>query len=367
MSNNVFRGLKPDGTLGATATGQVQAMIDAASKSYKPTREQIFTAIGAALHIGDIEPPASHEYGLPVIWLDTSVQRQRSAWVPKAPVFDFEHKTYIIPRDEGVTYTVAGKDTAPGVYPVVPPASISVQATAMPGYTLAGRTSWDAVFEESLAPYDILALGASPEFYWRMDDATSSTSMPRNRGQAEAPYFNSRIASGTFAEPGVGLGPTAFQAGTSGTMVVLSDDRVFSEFSLSLVTVLALKSPELVPARTWDGRTSVSVRMDPWGSSKATFSGKVFGVAFSKNLGISDGQLGRPIHIGVTLKSGIFAIFLDGLKIHEQAISGEHTLSAGISLAQATGGTIPLGGLMLTRSSALSEATMIALGEAVKA
>lgn len=367
MTATKFKGLKPDGTLGFTATSQVQSMIDAASASYAPTREQIFTAIGAALHIGDIEPTASHEYGLPVIWFDTSIQRQRSAWVPKDPVFDFEHKTYIIPRDEGVSYTVDGKPTTPGVYSVVPPASIRVGATAMPGYTLAGRTSWEAVFEESLAPYDILALGASPEFYWRMDDATGSTSAPRNRGRVEAPYLNSTIASGTYAAPGVGLGSTAFQAGTSGTTFILSDDRVFSEFSVSAVTILDLKSPELRTVDTWDGRTSVSVLMDPWGTSKITFSGKVFGVSFRKDVDVSSSQLGRPIHIGATLKAGTLSLFFDGVKIHEQAISGEHTLSAGIRIAYVARGTVPVGGLLLTRSNALSEAAMISLGEAVKA
>lgn len=367
MTVTKFKGLKPDGTLGVAATSQVQSMIDTASAAYAPTRKQIFTAIGAALHVGDVEPTASHEYGLPVIWLDTTIQRQRSAWVPKAPVFDFEHKTYIIPRDEGVSYTVGGKPATPGVYSVVPPASIRVGATAMPGYTLAGRTSWEAVFEDSLAPYDTLALGASPEFYWRMDDSTSSTSAPRNRGRVEPPYIKASIASGTYAAPGVGLGPTAFQAGNPDTIFLLSDDRVFSEFSVSAVTIFNLKSPALTLINTWDNRTWVTVTMDPWGASRIIFSGKVFGVSFRKDVDVSASQLGRPIHIGATLKAGTLSLFVDGAKIHEQAISGEHTLSDGIKIAYATNGTVPVGGLLLTRSNALSEAVMISLGEAAKA
>lgn len=65
-----------------------------------------------------------------------------------APVFDNEARTYTVPEAEGVVYSVDGSAKEAGTYSASLGETVSVEATARDGYTLAGETTWTHTFTE---------------------------------------------------------------------------------------------------------------------------------------------------------------------------------------------------------------------------
>jgi LPXTG-motif cell wall-anchored protein len=54
-----------------------------------------------------------------------------------------------VPKTTGVSYTVNGKKVTGGTYRAVGGSTVTVVATALPGYTLKGRKSWTHTFAKT--------------------------------------------------------------------------------------------------------------------------------------------------------------------------------------------------------------------------
>ncbi|HEY2271854.1 MAG TPA: hypothetical protein VGH30_03725 [Jatrophihabitantaceae bacterium] len=57
--------------------------------------------------------------------------------------------TYTVPKTTGVSYTVNGKKVSGGTYRAVGGSTVTVVATALPGFTLKGRKSWTHTFAQT--------------------------------------------------------------------------------------------------------------------------------------------------------------------------------------------------------------------------
>ena len=105
------------------------------------------------------------------------------AWVAAAPSFSTEDRTYTIPADAGATYQVNDVAATEGTYPVGDGAvSVTVQAVARMGYTLAPPTSWTHSWPAAPAEtYTEAVLADTPVHFLPLDDPAGVASA-RNLG-----------------------------------------------------------------------------------------------------------------------------------------------------------------------------------------
>lgn len=150
--------------------------------------------------MSDTAPTETTMYGVPVLWIDTSIVRDKNAYPPKAPTFSIANSNYIIPSDEGVTYQVNGETKSAGTYQVTPPVKIDIVSVAKTGYTLAGTTSWSKTYDKNVSAYEVAALSMNPEHYYPLNEAAAPYS---DKGLVPVP-LSTLDQSKVIASPGIG-------------------------------------------------------------------------------------------------------------------------------------------------------------------
>ena len=130
-------GLNPDGTAPPALEAQIQQI--AQENGTPPGSIPIFATLAEAEAWMSANPGRTA--------LTTEAPADPGAWVATAPSFSTGDRTYTIPTDAGATYQVDGITVEAGTYQVGAEAvTITVQAVARAGYTLAEPTSWSQAY-----------------------------------------------------------------------------------------------------------------------------------------------------------------------------------------------------------------------------
>ena len=223
MTNNIIRGLLPDGHAPSVLKQEIKDLIKSevpaadltklATKeelaAVTPTAEAIAKALGYALVVGENEPaPTTH--GVRTVWFDTS---NPGAFTPPAPVFSQKNKTVEIPSTKLATYKLGGNAVGAGVHRVDEPYPKTVSVTAEPAggakFAVGAVTSWAYTFESQVIPFDDAVLPLTS--YLRFDDAAGAEK-PKDRGTSPlvlVSKYNDKLTPGGA---GIGVGPTAAKA-----------------------------------------------------------------------------------------------------------------------------------------------------------
>ena len=258
MTNNIIRGLLPDGHAPSVLKQEIKEMIKAELAEARPTAEAIAKALGYFLVVGVAEPEPT-TYGVRTLWVDTS---NPSAHVPAAPAFSQQAKTIEIPADRGVTYRIDGTPVEAGTSRVTEPfpKTVHVSATAKSGFTLAvgAPTEWSFTFESVAIPYEDAVLPMTS--YWRLDDP-AGTKKPNVKGTSPLVQFAELNDSARFGAPGIGVGSTSVEITRGGIM--------WAEFAPASV-----KAFTWTAAMKWVDGAGMSIELG--GSQKGTVPGMKF-------------------------------------------------------------------------------------------
>lgn len=223
MTNNIIRGLLPDGHAPSVLKQEIKDLIKSEAPAadltklatkeelaaVTPTAEAIAKALGYALVVGENEPsPTTH--GVRTVWFDTS---NPGAFTPPAPVFSQKNKTVEIPSTKLATYKLGGNAVAAGVHRVEEPYPKTVSVTAEPAggakFAVGAVASWTFTYESQVIPFDDAVLPLTS--YLRFDDAAGAEK-PKDRGTSPlvlvSKYNDKLVPGGT----GIGVGPTAAKA-----------------------------------------------------------------------------------------------------------------------------------------------------------
>ena len=221
MTNNIIRGLLPDGHAPSVLKQEIKDMIQSqapaadlsnlATKAelaeVKPTADAVAKVLGLWPVRSDSEPSQTM-HGVPVVWIDTS---NPGAYVPPAPVFSQQGKSIEIPSAKLATYKVNGQPVGAGTHRAEEPYPRTVSVTAEPAggatFAVGAVTAWTFTFEAQAIPYEDAILPLTS--YWRLDDV-AGTKRPRDRGTS--PLTIALDVSPDYAEfggPGIGVGPTS--------------------------------------------------------------------------------------------------------------------------------------------------------------
>lgn len=226
MTNNIIRGLLPDGHAPSVLKQEIKDMIKAeapaadlttlATKAeladVRPTAAAVAKALGLWPVRGDSEP-AQTMHGVPVVWIDTS---NPSAYVPPAPVFSQQKKDIEIPSSKFATYKLNGNPVGAGTHRAEEPYPRTVSVTAEPAagatFAVGAVTSWAFTFEAQAIPYEDAILPLTS--YWRFDDPVG-TKLARDRGTSPLVPFGTVPSGGELGGPGIGVGATSLTAKTN--------------------------------------------------------------------------------------------------------------------------------------------------------
>lgn len=230
MTNNIIRGLLPDGHAPSVLKQEIKDLIKSEAPAadltklatkeelaaVTPTAEAIAKALGYALVVGENEPaPSTH--GVRTVWFDTSTP---SAFMPPAPVFSQKTKTVEIPRTKLATYKMGGAAIGAGVHRVDGPYPETVSVTAEPAggatFAVGAVTSWAFTFEAQVIPFEDAVLPLTS--YLRLDDATDAT-VPRDRGTSPLTLTTKYGGNFTPGAPGIGIGATSARVTNSNIIV----------------------------------------------------------------------------------------------------------------------------------------------------
>lgn len=295
MTNNIIRGLLPDGHAPSVLKQEIKDLIKSEAPAadltklatkeelaaVTPTAEAIAKALGYALVVGENEPaPTTH--GVRTVWFDTS---NPSAFTPPAPVFSQKTKTVEIPSTKLATYKLGGAAVGAGVHRVDEPYPKTVSVIAEPAggatFAVGAVTSWAFTFEAQVIPFDDAVLPLTS--YLRLDDASDAT-VPRDRGTS--PLTISTKYGGVFTPgaPGIGIGATSARVTSNGAVVAQfnpSDIRAYTVISVhkvnrehtQLVTLASLWSnsmPSLTVLTAKGAGTTAIVNFQNAGGAKTT-------------------------------------------------------------------------------------------------
>lgn len=295
MTNNIIRGLLPDGHAPSVLKQEIKDLIKSEAPAadltklatkeelaaVTPTAEAIAKALGYALVIGENEPaPTTH--GVRTVWFDTS---NPAAYVPPAPVFSQKTKTVEIPSTKLATYKLDGKPTGAGTHRVEEPYPKTVNVVAEPAggatFAVGAVTAWTATFEAQVIPFDDAVLPLTS--YLRLDDASSAT-VPRDRGTSPLTLLSKFGGVFTPGAPGIGIGATSARVTGNGSVPAQfnpADVRAYTVISVhkinrehtQLITLASLWSnsmPALTVLTAKGAGTAATVNFQSGGGAKAT-------------------------------------------------------------------------------------------------
>lgn len=223
MTNNIIRGLLPDGHAPSVLKQEIKNLIKSEAPAadltklatkeelaaVTPTAEAIAKALGYALVVGENEPsPTTH--GVRTVWFDTS---NPGSFAPPAPVFSQRDKTVTIPATKFATYKLDGAAVGAGARRVDEPYPRTVNVVAEPAggakFAVGAVTSWTYQFESQVIPFDDAVLPLTS--YIRFDDAAGAD-RPKDRGTSPlvlVSKYNDRLTPGGA---GIGVGTLAAKA-----------------------------------------------------------------------------------------------------------------------------------------------------------
>ena len=220
MTNNIIRGLLPDGHAPSVLKQEIKDLIKSeapaadlsllATKAEladaKPTAEAVAKVLGLWPVRGDSEP-AQTMHGVPVVWIDTS---NPGAFVPPPPVFSQKGKSVEIPSTKLATYRLNGAAVGAGTHRVDEPYPKTVSVTAEPAggstFAVGTVTAWAFTFEAQAIAYEDAILPLTS--YYRLDDAPG-TKRPRDRGTSPLTIYADLNDSVEFGGASVGVGATS--------------------------------------------------------------------------------------------------------------------------------------------------------------
>ena len=295
MTNNIIRGLLPDGHAPSVLKQEIKDLIKSEAPAadltklatkeelaaVTPTAEAIAQALGYALVVGENEPsPTTH--GVRTVWFDTS---NPGAFTPPVPVFSQKNKTVEIPSTKLATYKLGGNAIAAGVHRVEEPYPKTVSVTAEPAggakFAVGAVASWAFTFESQVIPFDDAVLPLTS--YLRLDDATSATA-PRDRGTSPLTIQTKFGGVFTPGAPGIGIGATSARVtGASYIMAQFnpSDVRAYTFVSVhkinrehtqlvSLASLWSNSMPSLTVLTAKGVSTAATVNFQNAGGAKTT-------------------------------------------------------------------------------------------------
>ena len=272
MTNNIIRGLLPDGHAPSVLKQEIKDMIKAeapaadlttlATKAeladVRPTAAAVAKALGLWPVRGDSEP-AQTMHGVPVVWIDTS---NPSAYVPPAPVFSQQKKDVEIPSSKFATYKLNGNPVGAGTHRAEEPYPRTMSVTAEPAagatFAVGAVTSWAFTFEAQAIPYEDAILPLTS--YWRFDDPVG-TKLARDRGTSPLVPFGSVPSGGELGGPGIGVGATSLTA--------KNNSIYWANFAPA-----SLRSFTWVVAMQWRDGAGIALRLG--GSQSGAVPGLVF-------------------------------------------------------------------------------------------
>lgn len=257
MTNNIIRGLLPDGHAPSVLKQEIKDLIKSEApaadltklatkeelKAVTPTAEAIAQALGYALVVGENEPsPTTH--GVKTIWFDTS---NPGAFTPPPPVFSQKNKTVEIPSTKLATYKLGGAPVGAGVHRVEEPYPKNVSVTAEPAggakFAVGAVTSWAFTFESQVIPFDDAVLPLTS--YLRFDDAAGAEK-PKDRGTSPlvlVSKYNDKLVPGGA---GIGVGPTAATASGQSYQFAKFAPNSMRAFTLILAVKVNRKAANIV-------------------------------------------------------------------------------------------------------------------------
>ena len=231
------------------------------------------------------------------------------AWVAAAPSFSTEDRTYTIPTDAGATYQVNDVAATEGTYPVGDGAvSVTVQAVARMGYTLAPPTSWTHSWPAAPAEtYTEAVLADTPVHFLPLDDPAGVASA-RNLGLDGRAWTIDGAVMG-----GAGIGALTASA--------------------TLTTEQSIKSPDptlLSGALAWSAEAVVALdttQIARWaviGASRSTW-GLVGNDAtiYAYHNGTFTGGTSSPVmHLCVVYDGATLRLYKNGVEVSTNAATG---------------------------------------------
>lgn len=254
MTNNIIRGLLPDGHAPSVLKQEIKDMI----KAEAPAAAAVAKVLGLWPVRGDSEP-AQTMHGVPVVWIDIS---NPGAYVPAAPAFSQQKKDVEIPRSKFATYKLNGEPVGAGTHRAEDPYPRTVSVTAEPAagatFAVGAVTSWEFTFEAVAIPYEDAILPLTS--YWRFDDPVG-TKLARDRGTSPLVPFGTVPGGGELGGPGIGVGATS--------LTVKSNSIYWANFAPASV-----KSFTWVVAMQWRDSAGIQVRIG--GSQTGAVPGLVF-------------------------------------------------------------------------------------------
>ena len=257
MTNNIIRGLLPDGHAPSVLKQEIKDLIKSEAPAadltklatkeelaaVTPTAEAIAKALGYALVVGENEPsPTTH--GVRTVWFDTS---NPGAFTPPAPVFSQKNKTIEIPGTKLATYKLGGSPVAAGVHRVEEPYPKTVSVTAEPAggatFAVGAVASWTFTYESQVIPFDDAVLPLTS--YLRFDDAAGAEK-PKDRGTSPlvlVSKYNDKLVPGGA---GIGVGPTAAKASGQGYQFANFAPNSMRSFTLILAVKVNRQAANIV-------------------------------------------------------------------------------------------------------------------------
>lgn len=134
--------------------------------------------------------------------------------VADVPQFSQANLNFTVPRTLGVRYFRNNVEVS-GTMPVTPPATVTIEARPLPGYSLEGVTSWTYAFSDPTALLKPKILSMNPTYFLPLDDP-AGTVIPKHYGTLNVPptvtgsgsFGHAEIGGGTsWTGPGFVLGP----------------------------------------------------------------------------------------------------------------------------------------------------------------
>lgn len=279
MTNNIIRGLLPDGHAPSVLKQEIKDMIKAEAPTAdlsllatkadladaKPTAEAVAKVLGLWPVRGDSEPaPTMH--GVPVVWIDTS---NPSAYTPPAPAFSQKGKSVEIPSTKFATYKLGGSPVGAGTHRVDEPYPRTVSVTAEPAggatFAVGAVTAWTFTYEAQAIAYEDTVLPLTS--YYRLDDPVG-TKRPRDRGTSPLTIFADFNDSVELGGPGVGVGATS--------LTVKKGGQFWANFAPASVTAFTW-----VAALQWKAAAGVTFRLG--GSQHRNVPGFLFATQGDNN------------------------------------------------------------------------------------
>ena len=281
------------------------------------------------------------------------------AWQAAAPAFDVVAQTYTIPSDAGATYSVAGVVKAAGTHAVVAPVTVTVVATARPGYSLVGVTEWVQEFVEITSPYEGQVFAFNPQHYWRLDEPT----VPIQDRGAGGTVTTTQVTDARLGWAGVGVGSRAAQA--SYPFLWTTGISTATEYTIAGVTTIAPSSVTQLITHA-DG-PQLSYDTGPSGADGQPLNRLRFGAKGTPGI-ISDRVLnlaaGAIVHAAITRSGGTVRAYINGVEVASapaQTITDSYT-----RVGQLNTTTERVGGIVVELTKAASPAQIAAMSAAVQ-